>query len=99
MSDWVLHHSEEDLPGMPALGIFREVLYEKLSNGKLRWLDNDLFDMLYLTTAAGYCDYVVGERSHTSHIANALRRLGRADKLHRHIQSLMKQLAVSAVSL
>jgi hypothetical protein len=39
MSDWVLHHSEEDLPGMPALGIFREVLYEKLSNGKLRWLD------------------------------------------------------------
>jgi hypothetical protein len=90
MSDWTLHHSEEDLPGMPALGIFREVLYEKLSDGKLRWADNDLFDMVYLTTAAGYCDYVVGERAHTAHIANALRRLGRADKLHRHLQSLMK---------
>jgi hypothetical protein len=99
MSDWVLHHSEEDLPCMPSLGIFREVLYEKLSDGKLRWLDNDLFDMVYLTTAAGYCDYVVGERSHTSHIANSLRRMGRADKLHRHLQSLTKQLAVSAVSL
>jgi hypothetical protein len=99
MSDWALHHSQEDLPGMPALGIFREVLYEKLSDGKLRWLDNDLFDMVYLTTAAGYCDYVVGERSHISHIANALRRLGRADKLHRRLHSLVRQLAVSAVSL
>ena len=86
MSDWALHHSEEDLPGMPALGIFREVLYVKLSDGKLRWADNDLFDMVYLTTAAGDCDYVVGERAHTAHIANALRRLGRADKLHRHLQ-------------
>jgi hypothetical protein len=31
--------------------------------------------MVYLATAAGYCDYVVGERAHTAHIANALRRL------------------------
>lgn len=99
MSDWALHHSEEDLAGMPALGIFREVLYVKLSDGKLRWADNDLFDMVYLATAAGYCNYVVGERAHTAHIANALRRLGRPDKLHRHLQSLMKQLAVCAVSL
>lgn len=92
MTDWVLNHSEEDLPGMPALGLFREVLHEKLSDGQLRWEDNDLVDMMYLTAAAGYCDHVVGERSHTAHIASALRRLGRADKLHRHLQSLMEQL-------
>lgn len=92
MSDWALSHSEEDLPGMPTLGLYREVLHEKLSDGQLRWADNDLVDMMYLTAAAGYCDYVVGERAHAAHIANALRRLGRADKLHRHLQSLVKQL-------
>jgi hypothetical protein len=92
MSDWARSYSEEDLPGMPTLGLFREVLHEKLSNGHLRWVDNDLIDMMYLTTAAGYCDYVVGERAHTAHIANALRRLGRVGRLHRHLQSLVKQL-------
>ena len=77
---------------MPALGLFREVLHEKLSDGQLRWADNDLVDMMYLTAAAGYCDHVIGERAHTSHIANGLRRLGRTCKLHRNLHSLAKQL-------
>ena len=92
MSDWLHSHSEEDLPGMPALRLFREVLHEKLSDGHLRWADNDFTDMMYLTAAAGYCDYVVGERAHAAHIANALRRLGRTGALHRHLQSLVTQL-------
>lgn len=92
MSDWALNYSEEDLPGMPALSLFREVLHEKLSDGQLRWEDNDLIDMMYLTAAVGYCDYVVGERAHAAHISSALRRLGRADKLHRRLHSLVKQL-------
>jgi hypothetical protein len=92
MSDWARNYSEEDLPGMPTLGLFREVLYEKLSDGQLRWADNDLIDMMYLTAAAGYCDYVVGERAHTAHIIAALRRLGREGRLHRHLQSLVQQI-------
>ena len=72
MSDWTLNHSEEELRLMPALGLYREVLHEKLSDGQLRWFDNDLVDMMYLTSAAGYCDHVVGERTHASHILNAL---------------------------
>jgi hypothetical protein len=92
MSDWVRNYSEEDLPGMRSLGLFREVLHEKLSDGQLRWEDNDLIDMMYLTAAAGYCDYVVGERVHVAHIARALRRLRRVGRLHRNLQSLVKQL-------
>jgi hypothetical protein len=92
MSDWVRNYSEEDLPGMPTLGLFREVLHEKLSDPRLRWPDNDLIDMMYLTAAVGYCDYVIGESAHAAHIANALRRLGRVNRLHRHLQSLVKQL-------
>jgi hypothetical protein len=92
MSDWILNHSEEDLRRMPALGLFREVLHEKLSNGRLRWANNDLIDMMYLTSAAGYCDHVVGERTHASHIANGLRRLGRPSVVHRNVRSLVKHL-------
>jgi hypothetical protein len=75
-----------------ALGLYREVLHEKLSDGQLHWADNDLVDMMYLATATGYRDYVVGERTHTAHLANALRRLGRTDNTHRHLRSLVKQL-------
>ncbi|MFG1879349.1 hypothetical protein ACGFIV_31365 [Sphaerisporangium sp. NPDC049003] len=92
MSDWALNHSEEGLPSMPTLGLFREVLHEKLSDGQLHWAENDLVDMMYLTAAAGYCDYVVGERAHAAHTANASRRLGRADKLYRNIRSLIEEL-------
>jgi hypothetical protein len=95
MSDWVRNYSEEDLPDMPTLGLFREVLHEKLSSGQVRWPGNDLIDMMYLTAAVGYCDCVVSERPHAAHISNALRRLGRVDRvgrLHRNLQSLVKQL-------
>lgn len=93
MSDWAQKHSDEDMRFMPSLGLFREVLHEKLSNGELRWRDNDLIDMLYLTPAAGYCDHVVGERAHTSHIANGIRRLNQpAATLHCTLRSLSEQL-------
>jgi hypothetical protein len=92
LSDWTLNHSEEDLRSMPVLGLFREVLHEKLSDGQLRWAGNDLVDMMYLTSAAGHCDHIVGERAHTSHIANGLRRLGRTGNLHRNLRSLVNQL-------
>ncbi|MGK3206808.1 hypothetical protein [Amycolatopsis sp. MEPSY49] len=92
MSSWYLDHSEEDVSLMPALGLFREVLHEKLSTGGLRWEANDLTDMMYLTAGAGYCDHLVGERSHVSHLANASRRLGRPARVHRTLDSLMKVL-------
>lgn len=94
MSDWVHHHSELDVAAMPALGLFREILHEKLVDPNLRWVENDLIDMIYLTAAAGYCDYVVGERSHTAHLENAVRRLGREPRMHRTLRSLLGGLAV-----
>jgi hypothetical protein len=93
MSDWVHNHSEGDLRSMPALGLFRDVLHEKLSDPQLIWEFNDLVDMMYLTAAAGYCDHVVGEREHTSYIASGLRRLGRPGQVHRNLRSLLIDLS------
>lgn len=93
MSDWVLLHSEDDLRHMPALGLFREVLHEKLCNVRLSWMENDLVDMMYLTAAAGYCDHVVAERAHASHMRNGLRRLGRATTaIHNDLRTLVQHL-------
>lgn len=92
MSDWALNHSEEDLRHMPALGLFREVMHEKLCDGRLQWMPNDLFDMMYLATAAGYCDHLVAERAHASHISNGLRRQAQGGCVLRTLRGLIDQL-------
>ncbi|ONF73724.1 hypothetical protein [Amycolatopsis keratiniphila] len=91
LSNWFFNDSEEDVSRMPSLGLFREVLHEKLAKNGLRWEHNDLTDMMYLTTAAGYCDHVVGERSHASHLTNSARRLGRTVRIHRNLQGLVDE--------
>lgn len=92
LSDWLTNRSEASIRELPALGLFREVLHEKLSDPNLQWKENDLTDMIYLTAAVGYCDHVVCERPHMSHIANSARRLGRTISLHRTLQSLVERL-------
>jgi hypothetical protein len=92
MSDWTRNHSETELQDLPALGLFREVLHEKLSDPKLRWEDNDITDMMYLTAGAAYCDHIVGERRHISYIDNAVRRLDRPCTVHHSLDSLVREL-------
>ncbi|MCV7169078.1 hypothetical protein H7I41_03960 [Mycobacterium manitobense] len=89
-SDWTRNYSERDVHDMPALGLYRELLHEKLADPQLRWHDNDLVDMMYLTCAAGYCEHVVAERAHASHIRNGLRRLGRSTQVHTNLRSLAR---------
>lgn len=95
VSDWTLHHSETDLRNLPVLGLYREVLHEKLCNPTLRWEPNDLTDMMYLTAAAGHCDYVVAERSHAAHLISGLRRLGRTLNVYRNLREMVATLPLS----
>lgn len=92
MGDWTLQRSDDGIKQMPSLGLFREVMREKLCKPTTRWRDNDLQDMMYLTCAAAYCDQVVGERTHTSHMENGLRRLGRTVNVHRTLRALVDRL-------
>jgi len=92
MYEWALNYSEQDVCEMPTLGLYREVIHEKLSDSQLIWRDNDLVDMMYLTAAAGYCDHVVAERTHASHIQNSHRRLQRVNNIHRNLRSLISNL-------
>jgi hypothetical protein len=77
MNHWTLHHSAEDIPKLPATGLYREVLYAKHLDAGTKWRPNDLEDMVYLSCAAGYADFVVCERHMRGLLDQGQRRLGR----------------------
>jgi hypothetical protein len=95
-SEWLKEGFDDDLQGMPALQLFREVLYEKHLNPGTNWTQNDLIDMMYLTTATAYADYVVGERSLVSQITSALKRVDRPLNVYRTLNDVVQALPAMA---
>lgn len=94
---WIKADWKDDLASMPCLGLYREVLHEKQINGGTAWKGNDLTDLMYLTCAAGYADYVVGERSTISQMKQANKRLGRRDNLYRNLHGLVSSGALDGL--
>ena len=84
---------EEDVPAMPNLGLFREVFHDKLVDGHTKWNSNDLTDMMYLTCAAAYCDFVVGEKSMISKINQAQRRMKQPCAAFRQLSACVPAVA------
>lgn len=81
-----------DWSGMPALGRFREALRDRLLNSGQAWAANDLVDILYLSCAAGYCDFVVGVRSATATLRQVQGRMGVGAVLFVRLEELMEHL-------
>lgn len=95
MSDWTLNRSDADFAAMPMLGLFREVMGDKLVNATSRWEENDLIDLMYISCAAGAADHVVTERSLGAYMRQAVRRLGRSANIHANLGDLSAQLGAS----
>jgi hypothetical protein len=76
LREWITHHWTDDLASMPALALFKEVSAGLHMNATRKWTDNDLTDLMYLTCAAAYSDYVVAEKFMASQIRQAQIRLG-----------------------
>jgi hypothetical protein len=89
LQDWIHGPWKDDVAQMPCVGMFREVLHEKQVNGGTAWKANDLTDLMYLTCAAGYADYVVAERSAISQMKQASKRLKRVNNLYRNLNELI----------
>lgn len=92
LSAWADKFAYSDIPIMPSLGLFREVYVNKHLDRTARWHKNDLIDMMHLCCAAGYADYVVGERSLVSRIKQAATRLHRPLNIYRNLSELMVDL-------
>lgn len=71
--------------GAPAVGLFREMLQSRHLNKGTTWRRNDLTDMVYLSCAAGYADFVVCEKHMRDPLQHGLKRTGRATRVYRHL--------------
>lgn len=81
LDQWILKRSREDVGQLPATGLFHGMLCDRHTDRGTRWKPNDLIDMVYLSCAAGYADFVVCERPMGSILAQGLRRLDRSTQL------------------
>lgn len=59
---------------MPALGAFTRLMVMRQINALHKWRPNDLTDLIFLSCAAGYVDYVAAEK----HTGTQLRQLKRS---------------------
>lgn len=96
MSKWIVGTWDDASLGGPAISLFRSVMIDKFLAGN-RWEDNDLTDLMYLCTAAGYADHVVGERRTIALLEQSKRRIGSKAVLHRDLVSLARALVSSGV--
>lgn len=90
---WKELGAARDVPRMPSLSLFREVLRERHLNPRTRWRQNDLVDAAYLTCGAAYADHVVAERHFTAQLRKAAARLGRQLNIHRNLRELIPHLS------
>jgi hypothetical protein len=58
--------SEDNFASMPAIARVQQITHRRLSNPQYPWRVNDLSDMHFLASAAGYADFLLGEKA-TSH--------------------------------
>jgi hypothetical protein len=96
MSNWNRHHSDADIAEMSSLGLYRECLREKMLDPRTNWQPNDLTDLMYLSCASGYADYVVGERHAVACMKSGLRRLDRPVNVYRRLSDLVATLSRTA---
>ncbi len=89
---WVQSQFEPDVRAMRCLGLWNGVFQDKHLNPTTKWVVNDLTDMMYLTCAAGYADYVLAERSLASYLNQAAKRLGRSIRVYSRITELVAAL-------
>lgn len=73
----------------PGLGLYREMVQDRHLKAGLTWHPNDLTDMVYLSTAAGYADVIVCERSMGTSLHAGLRRLGRPTSVFRRLSEAL----------
>ncbi|WP_211355176.1 hypothetical protein [Blastococcus colisei] len=84
--DWLPDQLFEDIPKLPTTGVFREMLHERHLNKGTVWRHNDLTDMVYLSCAAGYADFVVCERHMGNVLTQGLKRLRRPALVFRRLR-------------
>ncbi|ANS66762.1 hypothetical protein SLINC_4538 [Streptomyces lincolnensis] len=85
LQQWGQKQPMDGLSTLPATGLYREMLHNRHLNKGTTWQRNDLTDMIYLSCAAGYADFVVCERHMREPLERGVRRLGLRTKVFRRL--------------
>jgi hypothetical protein len=86
LSMWLQNEMTETIRGLPATGLFGEMLHDRHLNTGTTWKTNDLTDMVYLSCAAGYADFVVCERHMGAVLTQGIKRLGLRQNVFRRLR-------------
>lgn len=88
------------LARMPALGAFTRLMVMRQINASHKWRPNDLTDLIFLSCAAGYVDYVAAEK----HTGTQLKQLKRskphgtdASNIHTALAPLVEKIRSDGV--
>lgn len=85
LQQWGQKQPMDGLSALPATGLYREILHNRHLNKGTTWQRNDLTDMIYLSCAGGYADFVVCERHMREPLERGVRRLGLRTKVFRRL--------------
>lgn len=86
---WLGELIKQDFSQMPSIGWFYATYVTKHRNRETKWFDNDLMDLMYPVTAAGYADYCVADKDKASLLLQAAKRRGQLLHVHTSIPSLL----------
>lgn len=78
--------------------LLSELFATRFVDQSTKWESNDLVDMLYLSCAAAYCDYVVAEAKTATHLQQIQRRLGVKVNVFSNLQCLVESLHADGVT-
>lgn|GEM_PF-1503896 len=92
LSGWSRDSWLLDDRGRPGVSVFRSAMIDKIVSGH-EWEPNDLVDLMYLSTAVGYCDFVAGDRRTAALLRQQTRRLGYGAELHSDLVGLVASVA------
>jgi hypothetical protein len=78
--------------------LLSELFSQRFLDRNSRWSRNDLIDMLYLSCAAGHCDYVVCEARTGTQLRQIQRQQGKPQTVFTSLSSLVEALHVAGTT-
>ncbi|MGG7655357.1 hypothetical protein [Kocuria rosea] len=83
---------EAHILAQPMLSYLSHLFVQRYINKSIQWKMNDLTDMIFLASAAGYCDYVVAEKHTGTQLQQMQRSAGQKLTIFTSIEDLVTAL-------
>lgn len=77
----------------PMVGLLSELFVRRFIDHRTKWCRNDLLDMLHLSSAAAYADYVCAEVHTGTQLREAQRTMGRKQTVFTRIDELVEAIS------